>query len=187
MYLRCIVLCGLLHTLALAGPPSQPSTDLKLQCGSCPMFWFNHDGRCYKYVGSRMTWADAELHCLSFDANLVSIHNEDENNFVVKLIANFDPTNGRHWIGFSDDHKDSSWMWSDGSRRDFYAWHKGEPNNHGGPEDCVEINFSLPSKWNDGPCRAMYVEQSGCLRGLLKRLFHRKSKGPLATCWRQHD
>ncbi|KAK0148458.1 Galactose-specific lectin nattectin [Merluccius polli] len=132
MYLRSIVLCGLLHALALAGPLSQPSTDLKLQCGSCPMCWFNHDGHFYKYVDTGMTWADAELHCLSLGANLVSIHNEDENNFVVKLIENFDPTNGKHWIGFSDTHKEGSWMWSDGSQGDFYAWYKGEPNNHDG-------------------------------------------------------
>ncbi|KAK0150215.1 Lactose-binding lectin l-2 [Merluccius polli] len=86
MYLHSIVLCGLLHALALADPLTQTSTntstDLQLQQGSCPMFWYSHDGRCYKYVSSRMAWADAELHCLTLDANLVSIHNANENDFM---------------------------------------------------------------------------------------------------------
>ena len=33
------------------------------------------------------------------------------------------------------------WKWSDGKKFDFNGWHKGEPNNSGGAENCMEINF----------------------------------------------
>uniref|UniRef100_A0A8C4H7P4 C-type lectin domain-containing protein n=1 Tax=Dicentrarchus labrax TaxID=13489 RepID=A0A8C4H7P4_DICLA len=49
----------------------------------------------YKYVATRLTWADAELYCVSEKANLVSIHR-------------------RSWIRLSDIHKEGRWMWSDG-------------------------------------------------------------------------
>lgn len=33
------------------------------------------------------------------------------------------------------------WLWSCGKEFDFKKWGKGEPNNHGGGEGCMEINF----------------------------------------------
>lgn len=33
------------------------------------------------------------------------------------------------------------WEWSDGSKFDFSGWHKGEPNNAGSGEHCMEMNF----------------------------------------------
>uniref|UniRef100_A0A4W6EXX2 C-type lectin domain-containing protein n=1 Tax=Lates calcarifer TaxID=8187 RepID=A0A4W6EXX2_LATCA len=34
-----------------------------LQRGNCSLSWFSFNGRCYKYVSTPMTWADAELYC----------------------------------------------------------------------------------------------------------------------------
>uniref|UniRef100_A0A3P9BJ16 C-type lectin domain-containing protein n=1 Tax=Maylandia zebra TaxID=106582 RepID=A0A3P9BJ16_9CICH len=45
---------------------------------SCPLFWYSFNRRCYKYVATHMSWADAELYCESQRANLVSIHSEEE-------------------------------------------------------------------------------------------------------------
>ncbi|KAK0150220.1 Galactose-specific lectin nattectin [Merluccius polli] len=160
MYLHSIVLCGLLHALALADPLTQTSTntstDLQLQQGSCPETWFSHDGRCYQYVAIKKSWADAELHCLGLDANLVSIHNDNENDFIARLIQDFNPGQEYHWIGFSDASKEGHWMWTDGSRRDFAAWHKGEPDNNYRMEHCGLINFILPYEWNDMRCDNVY-------------------------------
>ncbi|XP_018559191.1 lactose-binding lectin l-2-like [Lates calcarifer] len=139
-------------TLAAASPSDE--REVKLQRGNCPMFWFSFNGRCYKYVSTRLTWADAELYCVSQRANLVSIHSLQEQNFVKNLIKNFDHAEGRTWIGLSDTQKEGGWMWSDGSAVNFGFWYAGEPNNDKGHEDCVHNNFG--QKWNDRPCSDTY-------------------------------
>lgn len=37
--------------------------------------------------------------------------------------------------------QDFIWLWSDGSKFDFTAWHTDEPNNAGWAEKCVEMNY----------------------------------------------
>ncbi|KAK7898684.1 hypothetical protein WMY93_019537 [Mugilogobius chulae] len=148
LYVVSLVLLGV--SLGLASPSGL--TEMRLERGGCPMFWYSFNHRCYKYVASYMTWADAELYCLSQDANLVSIYSLDEHNFVKALIRNFDHKEGRTWIGLSDLHKERAWMWSDGYPVGFTLWNNGEPNNAGGKEHCVEVNWDAQKNWNDRPC-----------------------------------
>ncbi|XP_023133876.2 lactose-binding lectin l-2-like [Amphiprion ocellaris] len=120
--------------------------------GNCSMFWSRFNGRFYKYISTRMTWADAELHCVSEGANLVSIHSIDEHNFVNSLIKTYDPARTRTWIGLSDVHKEGAWLWSDGSKVNFVFWNTGQPDNAGGQEHCGHTNHGAGFKWNDVPC-----------------------------------
>lgn len=129
---------------------------VKLQRGTCPMFWYSFRGRCYKYVATHMTWADAELHCLSQGANLVSIYSGGEQTFVNDLIKNFDPLQQYTWIGLSDIHKEGKWMWSDGCPVNFVFWDLNEPNNYKGIENCAHTNFITTLKWNDMSCINTY-------------------------------
>ncbi|PWA24278.1 hypothetical protein CCH79_00021133, partial [Gambusia affinis] len=101
-----IVLLG----LALVAMTPSNGNELVLATNHCPEFWYNFNGRCYKYIATKMTWADAELHCLSIDSNLVSIHSLEEQNFVNSMIKSFDPTQAFTWIGLTDIHKEGSWM-----------------------------------------------------------------------------
>lgn len=146
-----------LFGLALAAVPPSADHQLKLQRGKCPLFWFSFNGRCYKYISTRATWADAELYCVSVGANLVSIHSVDEENFIKRLIGNFDHTYGLTWIGLSDLHKEGRWMWSDGSPVDFAYWKDKEPNNQNGKEHCAHGMFGQGLQWNDGPCSLTYT------------------------------
>ncbi|XP_067467954.1 lactose-binding lectin l-2-like [Thunnus thynnus] len=141
-----------LFGLALGAESPSGDHEMKLQRGNCPMFWYSFQGRCYKYVSTHMTWADAELHCVSENANLVSIHSLDEHNFVKSLIKNFDTAEGFTWIGLSDTQKEGGWMWSDGSAVNFAFWNSGEPSNYGGKEDCAHNNYGTDLKWNDHSC-----------------------------------
>lgn len=143
--------------LSLAAEPPSDGKELKLMRGGCPMFWFSYNGRCYKYVATLMTWADAEQHCVSQGANLVSIHSLEEENFVKTLIRNFDPAQGTNWIGLSDAQKDGIYFWSDGSKFTFRFWNTGEPNNAGGYEPCVHTNWGSARKWNDKVCTDRYA------------------------------
>uniref|UniRef100_A0A672HJ19 C-type lectin domain-containing protein n=1 Tax=Salarias fasciatus TaxID=181472 RepID=A0A672HJ19_SALFA len=126
-----------------------------LQRGGCPLFWYSFNGRCYRYFAADKTWADAELYCVSLGANLVSIHSEEEHNFVKSLTGNFDPAQGWTWIGLNDIHKDLRYVWSDGSRVNFVFWNTGEPSNSV-VESCVMTNYSSNKKWNDTSCSGIF-------------------------------
>ncbi|XP_075962148.1 ladderlectin-like [Anarhichas minor] len=143
-----------LFLFGLALGAVSPSDDhrMTLQRANCPMFWYSFNNRCYKYVATDMTWADAEIHCVSQGANLVSIHSLEEQNFVKFLIKNFDLAEARTWIGLSDTQKEGAWMWSDGSAVSFVYWSNGQPDNYKGNEDCVATNYPKGLKWNDSVC-----------------------------------
>ncbi|KAI4791309.1 hypothetical protein KUCAC02_034084 [Chaenocephalus aceratus] len=145
-----------LFLLGLALGAASPSDDpqVKLQRGNCPMFWFAFNDRCYKYIAAHLTWAEAEFHCVSDGANLVSIHSQAEDDFVTSLIKNFDPTERETWIGLSDVHQEGRWMWSDGSAAKVFFWDSGEPNNKNGKENCGHTNHN--PKWNDTYCWASH-------------------------------
>ncbi|KAL3983742.1 leucine-rich repeat-containing protein 16 [Sarotherodon galilaeus] len=158
-----MILLLFLFGLALGAPSESPSESpevtqqpgerkFKLQRGACPMFWWSFNGRCYKYVATRMTWADAEIYCLSQGANLVSIRNGEEQSFVKNLIQNFDHAEGLTWIGLSDNHKEGTWMWSDGCPVRFVYWSPAQPDNLDRDEHCVHTNVVLDKKWNDYTC-----------------------------------
>ncbi|KAJ0001785.1 hypothetical protein NQD34_001581 [Periophthalmus magnuspinnatus] len=143
-----LLLLGL--SLGLASPSGLE--EVKLVRGDCPMFWYSFNGRCYKYVATPLTWADAEIYCVSQHANLVSIHSLEENNFVKTLIQNFDHRQGQTWIGLSDVHKETAWMWSDGCPVVFDKWSIAQPDNMGGLEHCGQICFDEEQNWNDHLC-----------------------------------
>ncbi|XP_032437599.1 lactose-binding lectin l-2-like [Xiphophorus hellerii] len=142
--------------LGLAAELPSDGNEVKLLRGNCPMFWYSFTGRCYKYLATDMTWAEAELYCVSQGANLVSVHSAAEDDFVKSLIKNFDPAEGRTWIGLSDLHYEKGWMWSDGSAARFFAWSALQPDNGSEAEHCVHTNYIGDKKWNDVPCSVHY-------------------------------
>ena len=160
MFLRSVLLWGL-HALALAGPLTKPSTDsnVTLERGPCPDFWYTYETDCYRYVTSKLTWAQAELYCQSLDAHLVSIHTPEEVHFISKLLFNFDPTTGFHWMGLSDGREEGTWLWSDGSDNNFDSWYRGQPDNLGGAEHCARMKYQ---GWIDDACTL--VASSVCKR-----------------------
>ncbi|XP_075962147.1 lactose-binding lectin l-2-like [Anarhichas minor] len=150
-----------LFGLALGAVSPSDDPQLILQDGNCPTTWSTFNDRCYKYVATDMTWADAEMYCVSQRANLVSIHSLEENNFVKSLIKNFDSAEAWTWIGLSDIHKEGTWMWSDGSRSNFVYWSNGQPDNNNGVEHCVQTNYPGEKKWNDAPCSRTFPSVCG--------------------------
>ncbi|XP_075900193.1 C-type lectin mannose-binding isoform-like [Nelusetta ayraudi] len=167
-----LLLCLLGLTLATELPPDDQG--VMLTDGNCPPFWLGFNNCCYKYVGTHLPWADAEINCVSQGAHLVSIHSLEENDFVSTLIMNSDPYQGRTWIGLHDVIKEGAGMWTDGSTYKFHHWCPGEPNDQHQNEDCVHTNCdnSKPLKWNDSQCSNAYASVcklcSGCPCGLVQ-------------------
>uniref|UniRef100_H2ZT58 C-type lectin domain-containing protein n=1 Tax=Latimeria chalumnae TaxID=7897 RepID=H2ZT58_LATCH len=91
-----------------------------------------------------MDWMSAEAFCqrLVKGAHLVSVHSQEQNDFLVKLVrANMNST-PRMWIGANDRGTEGRWTWSDGSPFVFTAWSTGEPNDYFRREDCGMLNWS---------------------------------------------
>ncbi|XP_034089862.1 galactose-specific lectin nattectin-like [Gymnodraco acuticeps] len=135
--------------LALGAVSSSDDPSVELQQDSCPS-WFSFNGRFYKYFNTKMTWADAELNCVSQGGNLVSIHSREEKDFVKALIKRSDPAEGYTWIGLRDMAKEGSWMWSDGCAAKYFFWYREQPDNNRQDEHCVQDNFG--NMWNDLKC-----------------------------------
>ncbi|CAJ0923540.1 unnamed protein product, partial [Mesorhabditis belari] len=84
----------------------------------------------YKGFGQWMTFDEAEAYCASRKGHLVSIHSQEENDFVWKLAKNF-PANRSFWIGLKrNPDKGNAFEWTDGSSVDFTNWMVGEPDSY---------------------------------------------------------
>ncbi|CAI5691530.1 unnamed protein product [Oreochromis niloticus] len=91
-------------------PPSQHE-------GNCPPEFHEHWGRCFGFFRIPMAWIDAETHCWLFGANLASIHEQDEYDFLINLMNEIGYY-GPAWIGACDAVRFGDWLWSDGSVTD---------------------------------------------------------------------
>ena len=51
----------------------------------CPMGWTLYQESCYKYIDQPRSWERARAQCLSYQADLTSVHSLGENIFIGKL------------------------------------------------------------------------------------------------------
>ncbi|XP_029112229.1 macrophage mannose receptor 1-like [Scleropages formosus] len=130
----------------------------------CRIFLLLFSGLCtlsscfphlYHFVNMNKSWNEAQSYCRKNYTDLVTINNPEEMNRVINSV-NLTGYTGPAWIGLE---KGNSWKWqwsleerrlySDG-QTEFSNWDSGEPNNHGGNENCVGMRDT--GKWNDIPC-----------------------------------
>ena len=108
-------------------------------------------GHTYQFCWSPMSWTDARDLCEDWGYALVTINDEDEEEFLDTVISTneFDDM----WIGYNDrgesNEDDFSWTGAPGS--DHENWYDNEPNNYGN-EDCVEKREEFDHQWNDRRC-----------------------------------
>ena len=104
-----------------------------------------------------MTWTEARSSCQENapqDADLASIPSQAIHDFLTTL------TSENSWVG-GYLHPHNGWSWSDNTPWSFESWKPGYPNNYGGNEDSVEINFGQNGDWNDasGAVQRTYICQ----------------------------
>ncbi|XP_010902682.2 C-type lectin domain family 19 member A [Esox lucius] len=132
---------------------------------TCPLFWTEFEGHCYRFFPRNSTWAEADLYCSEFSnghrsAKLSSIHSWEENMFVYDLVNSRIPGIPTDiWIGLHDRRQEGTLEWSDGSSYEYSYWDGNQPDDgiHSLPvkEDCVEIWYRQHSalrSWNDNSC-----------------------------------
>ncbi|XP_048010319.1 ladderlectin-like [Megalobrama amblycephala] len=114
----------------------------------CPAGWSSFGLRCFKYFSQSVNWITAERNCQGLGANLASVHNKPENDFLLGLLPT---SSSRAWIGAHDAVQEGQWLWSDGTVNDFTNWCATEPNNLS-TENCVDISWTSNRCWNDWTC-----------------------------------
>ena len=109
------------------------------------------DGHWYEAIFVESgNWNDAQAEAVALGGNLVTINNENEQNW---LHSNFD-SSIRYWIGFTDFGHEADWQWISGEPVTCTHWLDGEPNNHIGLEHFAAMNYPIEVTpgggfWND--------------------------------------
>ncbi|XP_077993991.1 macrophage mannose receptor 1-like [Glandiceps talaboti] len=118
----------------------------------CSNGWYGYGSYCYFLETSMMSWIDARDGCRQLGGDLVSIHDDGENSFVLSMVLA--GPDGKVWIGLNDLSRQMSFEWTDGSDVTYTRWSDGQPNNSdGNNEDCANIlTDSNAGYWNDGVC-----------------------------------
>ncbi|XP_052061960.1 macrophage mannose receptor 1-like [Mytilus californianus] len=103
----------------------------------CESDWLYFDGYCY-FIGERVFiyFKDAVQTCYDKKSNLLSIHSQHENDWILEQInKKFDM-----WIGLNKlNRRYDCYRWSDNSPVDFVSWDSGEPR-YPSVNKCVRIN-----------------------------------------------
>ncbi|XP_041841868.1 ladderlectin-like [Melanotaenia boesemani] len=123
---------------------------------TCPDNWTKINSRCFGYVLTTMSWSEAERNCVSMGGHLASVHSADEYQDVQSLIWSITHNYKDTWVGGSDQSKEGVWTWTDGTIFLFKGWCPGEPNNSGGRQNCLQINFHANRCWDDFYCEQKY-------------------------------
>jgi len=92
----------------------------------------------------RRSWNGAKRDCESRGGYLVTIHSQEENDFVRNLVESAGFSSA--WIGFTDELTEGGWIWVTGEAVTYTNWEEGEPNgflieNHG--------EITSGGTWND--------------------------------------
>ncbi|XP_036902809.1 low affinity immunoglobulin epsilon Fc receptor isoform X2 [Sturnira hondurensis] len=114
-------------------------------CDTCPEEWVSFQRKCYYFGEGAKRWIQARYACSDLHGRLVSIHSQEEQDFLAKYV-----NKKGSWIGLRDLNIEGEFVWMDGSTLDYSNWRPGEPNNGGEGEDCVMmLGFG---QWNDAFC-----------------------------------
>lgn len=107
---------------------------------------------CYGKTSDPMEWTMALAYCQGcFGGDLASVADKDENQFLANTLLGSDTV----FLGGNDIFSEGDWEWTDGTKWGFTNWKKGEPNNDGGGEHCLEMRpyekgYWKKGDWNDG-------------------------------------
>uniref|UniRef100_A0A8C1ZCU1 C-type lectin domain-containing protein n=1 Tax=Cyprinus carpio TaxID=7962 RepID=A0A8C1ZCU1_CYPCA len=108
--------------------------------------WKCHQSSLYFLSSETKSWSGSRKYCTDKKADLISINNQEEQDFVKNI------SGGKLvWIGLTDTDVEGTWKWVDRSNMTFRFWETGQQNNK--EEDCA---LSHSPGWADFPCGDRY-------------------------------
>uniref|UniRef100_A0AAQ6ANF3 C-type lectin domain-containing protein n=1 Tax=Amphiprion ocellaris TaxID=80972 RepID=A0AAQ6ANF3_AMPOC len=130
--------------------PQRNDSPRTWKCGTWTADPFNDFCYLFNFLSQR-TWSDARADCVNQGGDLLSITEPFEQAFIQGMTFTLNPTGISLWMG-GHDSVTEGYSWSDGTPLSHTNWGYGEPNNHEGREECVEMVSSTngtQSWWND--------------------------------------
>ncbi|CAJ0922817.1 unnamed protein product, partial [Mesorhabditis belari] len=103
----------------------------------------------YKALDQEMSFDEAEAYCGGRKSHLVTIHSQEENDFVWKLPETVD-SDSLFWIGLKRNwNKENAFEWTDGSSVDFTNW-KDPPSTRAKTVSvpCLHCGSCLKKTWS---------------------------------------
>ena len=85
---------------------------------------------------------------MAWGGHVTSIVNQEERDHVRRIAGNQTVWIGARRHGGGNGPGPNHWLWVDGTRWEYTAWERGEPNNAGGREDRVQM-YGHNGHWND--------------------------------------
>jgi hypothetical protein len=126
----------------------QRDNDCDGQIESDPLCYGCSRNGAFFMCTTAVSYPVARAACAASGLHLVDIANFNKNTAVANVSAPY----GAAWIGLTDEAVEGVWEWEGGTPFGFSNWWPGEPNNSGGSENCIGINFGSLSYWNDWTC-----------------------------------
>ncbi|XP_068745160.1 snaclec coagulation factor IX-binding protein subunit A-like isoform X1 [Montipora capricornis] len=124
----------------------------------CPSSWERFGRYCYLVSGCILTWDQARSYCTARGGDLVKINSARENEFVLNLVQQRQPSLRQIWINLKWDSSVKQFLWNDHSIPVYTNWAAHEPNGKAS-EPCGNIWIghqgslnSASGSWNDLPC-----------------------------------
>ena len=81
--------------------------------------WYKKNHRHYYFSNVQTSWSDARANCASLGAQLTTIGDSRENNYLLRRNPTDDPRSRMtaHWIGLSGfcRYEECTWQWEDGA------------------------------------------------------------------------
>uniref|UniRef100_A0A914YXX6 C-type lectin domain-containing protein n=1 Tax=Panagrolaimus superbus TaxID=310955 RepID=A0A914YXX6_9BILA len=103
---------------------------------------------CYQIYADPSNWYAAEQTCQKGNGHLVSIHNSNENSYLLGVVPFDVPGAVDFWTG---SFYNSTWKWSDNTPFDFSNWAPGNPQSVSGlcMSEKVRSGYWYSSKCDD--------------------------------------
>lgn len=120
----------------------------------CPCTIEYYDASTYQYCTVAADWDEAAAACEAVGYHLVEVDDAAENAAIYSIISR-DYASKPWWLGLSDAANEGVWRWEAGDIAGYTKWHKDQPSDLGGYENCAEMNnIELAAKeaWNDAKC-----------------------------------
>ena len=109
---------------------------------------YSYDGHYY-CLSNASGWQNAETEAQSFGGDLVTINDENEQNWLTQTFG-VSANSSTLWIGYTDQDVENDFKWISGDSSTYTNWTSGEPNSYWGlwPAENYAQMYS-GGTWND--------------------------------------